>query len=209
MKKLILFIFLGFLFAGCSDDPSTPDPPETPSGLSSVSSDFSSITLVWNPVNTATAYSLYQSADGIADFELVYDGPNTNFSDTDLVYATTYYYKVSATNEGGEGILSQAISSSTQIPDGFDVTGSPSGHVDYPFNYKEEFNSKPSYQSDPIGLMIFASASEDEYENHWIIYDQIEGIVLYYHPDITPYPSPSGWLKRLDNSETAIVLSPK
>lgn len=208
MKNLILFIFLGFLMAGCSDDPSTPDPPETPSGLSSVSSDFSSITLIWNTVNTATAYILYRSADGIADYELVYDGANSNFTDTDLMFATTHYYKVSAQNEGGESMLSQAISTSTQIPDGFDVTGSPSGHVDYPFNYKEDFNGKPSYQSDPIGLMILTPISGD-YQDQWVIYDQIEGIVLYYHPEITPYPSPSGWLKKLDDSETSILLSPK
>jgi len=208
MKNLVLFIFLGFLMVGCSKDPVTPDPPDTPSGLSSVSSDFSSITLIWNNADNATGYDLYRSADGIADFEVVYDGPNTNFVDTDLMYATTYYYKVSAKNEGGESILSQAVSASTQIPAGFTVTGSPSGHVDYPFDYNEDFNGKPRYQSNPIGLLIFTPSAGD-YLDKWVIYDQIEGIVLYYHPDITPYPSPTGWLKKIDNSETDILLSPK
>lgn len=208
MKNLVLFIFLGFLMVGCSKDPETPDPPETPSGLSFVTSDFSGITMIWDVADNATAYSLYRSSDGIADFELVYDGPNTNFMDTDLIYATKYYYKVSAKNDGGEGILSQAVSGTTQIPVGFNVTGSPSSHVDYPYDYDEDFNGKPSYQSTPIGLLIFTPSSGD-YQDKWVIYDQIEGIVIYYHPDDTPYPSPTGWLKKIDNSETDILLTPK
>jgi len=208
MKKLILFIFLGILIVGCSKKDSTPEPPGTPSGLSSVTSDFSSITLIWNTVDKATGYSLYRAVNPSADFEVVYDGPNTNFIDTGLDYATSYYYKVSAKNEGGESSPSQAISSSTEIPNGFTVTGSPSGQVDYPFDYKEVFNSKPSYQSNPIGLMIFTPSSGD-YKDHWVIFDQIESIVLFYHPDITPYPSPTGWLKALDDSQTSILLSPK
>ena len=207
MKHLFFFISISLMLVGCSEDNNTLVKPETPSGLSQTSSDFSSITLEWNASDNAENYSLYRSADGIADFEIIYDGPNTSATDTDLSYATTYYYKISAKNESGESTLSQAVSGSTQIPSGFDITGSPSGRVDYLFNYLDDFNGKPRYQSDPIGLYITTAAS-GYYEGHWILFDQIESYVLYYHPDITDYPQPTGWLDR-DDSETNILLTPK
>ena len=203
MKHLIFFISLSLLLLGCSKDK-----PETPTGFSAVSSDFSTITLLWNVSENADSYSLYRTADIMTDFDIIYDGPNTNFIDTDLNYATTYYYQVSAKNKKGESNLSAALTASTQVPDGFDVTGSSSPNVNYTFNYLDDFNGKPRYQSDPIGLWITTAAS-GEYEGHWIFFDQIEAMVLYYHPDITDYPTPTGWLKELDDSETDIVLSPK
>ncbi len=190
------------MFLGCSKDK-----PATPTGLSQTDSDFSSITFEWNASENADSYSLYRSPDGIADFDIIYEGPNTEYTDIDLVYATTYYYKVSAKNDVGESTLSTTVSGSTQIPNGFDVTGSSSPDVNYPFSYTDDFNGKPSYQSDPIGLMIITAASGD-YEGHWIFFDQIESYDLYYHPDITDYPSPTGWLDR-DDSATSILLSPK
>jgi len=212
MKHLFFFISISLMLVGCSEDNDTLVKPETPSGLSQTSSDFSSITLEWNASDDAENYSLYRSADGIADFEIIYDGPNTSATDTDLSYANTYYYKISAKNESGESTLSQAVSGSTQIPGGFDITGSPDDKwhysVDYPFNYLDDFNGKPRYQSDPIGLWITTMAS-GTWEDLWVIYDQIEGYVIHYHPEITDYPSPTGWLKRLDDGETNILLTPK
>jgi hypothetical protein len=203
MKHVIFFIFLSLILLSCSKDK-----PETPEGLSAVSSDFSSITLIWNVSDNAEDYCLYRSVDLMTDFDIIYDGPNTNFVDDNLNYATTYYYQVSAKNKEGESALSAAVTASTQVPDGFDVTGSSSPNVNYSFNYLDDFNGKPRYQSDPIGLHI-SVASNGEYEGHWMFFDQIEAMVLYYHPDITDYPPATGWLKEYDDSETDIVLSPK
>lgn len=207
MRHLIFFLSISLMLVGCSKEK-----PETPTGLAQTDSDFSSITFTWNASEDAENYSLYRSADGVADFESIYDGPNTSATDTGLSYATTYYYKVSAKNEAGESTHSLTVTGSTAIPSGFVVTGSPDDHyhysVDYPFNYLDEFNGKPRYQSDPIGLLIMTPVS-GEYEDLWVIYDQIESYVLHYHPDITDYPSPTGWLKRRDDGETDIVLTPK
>lgn len=202
MKHLIFFISISFLFVGCSKDK-----PETPTGFSAASSDFSSITLLWDVSENADSYSLYRTADIMTDFDIIYDGPNTNFIDVDLNYATTYYYQVSAKNKQGESALSAAITASTQVPDGFDVTGSSAPDVNYTYSYSDQFNGKPRYASDPYGFWITTAASGD-YENHWIFYDGIEGIVMYYHPDITDYPSATGWLDRADD-DTSIVLSPQ
>ena len=202
MKHLIFFIAISFMFMGCSKDK-----PATPTGLTQTDSDFTSITLSWDACEDADSYTLYQSADGIADFEIIYDGPNTDATDTDLMYATTYYYKVSAKNEVGESTHSLTVTGTTAIPDGFDVTGSTSPDVNYPYSYDDQFNGKPRYVSDPYGFWITTAASGD-YENHWIFYDGIEQYVMYYHPDITDYPPPTGWLDRADD-DTSIVLSPQ
>lgn len=205
MKNLIFLISISFIFMGCSKDK-----PETPGGLSQTGNDLFSITLSWNASEDADSYSLYRSADGIADFEIIYEGPNTDFTDTDLAYVTTYYYKVSAKNEVGESTLSLTISGSTAIPNGFDVTGSTLGapDVDYTYNYAGDSNDgKPYYESDPWGLTI-KTMSSGTFEGHWIFYYEIDNDVLYYHPDITDYPSLTGWL-RYNDSETDIVLDPK
>lgn len=202
MKHLIFFVTISFLFVGCSKDK-----PETPAGLSQTDSDFSSITLTWNASEGADSYSLYRSADGIADFDIIYDGSNTNFVDIGLNYATTYYYKVSATNKAGESTHSLTVTGTTAIPDAFAVTGSSAPDVNYTYSYSDQFNGKPRYASDPYGFWITTAASGD-YEDHWIFYDGIEGIVMYYHPEITDYPSATGWLDRADD-DTSIVLSPQ
>lgn len=202
MRHLIFFLSISLMLMGCSKEK-----PETPRGLAQTDCDLYSITFEWDASEDAENYSLYRSADGIADFESIYDGPKTSATDTDLSYATTYYYKVSAKNKVGESTPSLTVTGSTAIPDGFEVTGSPYGNIDETFNYVEEYNGKPSYHTD-YGILRIITMSSGEWEDHWVIYDNIDSNVLYYHPDITDYPSPTGWLKRYDDSETDIVLSP-
>lgn len=203
MKHLIFFISISFMLMGCSKEK-----PETPTGLSQTSSDFSSITFEWNASEDAEKYSLYRSADGIADYENIYDGPNTSATDTDLSYATTYYYKVSAKNKAGESSYSLTVTGSTAIPNGFDITGSSSPDVNYSFTYEKDVNGKPRYETDPTLLLITTMVSGN-YEDLWVIWYYLDNQVLYYHPDITDYPSPTGWLYASDDSESDLLLSPK
>lgn len=207
MRYLAFFIISLLIIQGCSKD-SDPAAPETPRGLTVINSDLFSISLSWNISDNATEYILYRSESGIADFIVIYEGPDTNFADTELPFATTYYYKVSAKNEGGESIPSMAVSRSTLIPDGFEVTLSPDGNADLTYYYDDDFNGKPRYKSYPvIGMSIFTPSSGN-YKDLWVIFYSIESDVMYYHPDISDYPPSTGWLKSIDNSETNILLTP-
>ena len=53
---------------------------------------------------------------------------------------------------------------------------------------EDEFNSKPQYQSSPIGLSIFFGNS-----NVWLLYYSIEQMTIYQHTDQDDYPPETGW----------------
>lgn len=214
MKHLIVVssIFLMCLLSGCSDSDNDNGTapvaaPTAPSGLTVISEDFTSLTLSWNASNNATGYRLYRSESASGDFTQVYSGASTEFLNTDLSYVSTYYYRVCATNSAGESDPSGTVNGTTETPAGFTVTGSPAGSVDYTFNYVGDFNGKPHYQSDPIGLNIIVPISGDQ-AGEWCINDQIEGINVFYHPTVSNYPSQTGWRSVLGDVETSILLTP-
>jgi hypothetical protein len=200
------------LLWGCSEEDSDSgtnpvDAPDTPTGLAVAGTELTSLTLSWDVVDDATAYKLYRSETELGTYSEVYSGAAAGYLDDDLVYATTYYYQVTASNSGGESDHSAAVNGTTDIPDGFTVTGSPSGHVDYTFDYLDDFNGKPRYQSDPIGLWIVVPTGGDQ-AGLWVFYDQIEGMNLYYHQTASDYPPPTGWRTVLGDTETSILLTP-
>jgi hypothetical protein len=202
------------LCAGCSDSDddnggtNPPAPPETPTGLAVTATGLMNLTLSWDAVDDADEYRLYRAESAAGTYTLVYSGAALEYADIGLDYATPYYYQVGAANDGGEGDRSAAVTGTTDTPTGFEVAGSPGGGVDATYNYHDDFNDKPRYQSVPIGLSIFFPGSGD-FAGHWCIWDMIEGMVLYYHPTATgDYPPPTGWLHHLDDSATSIVLTP-
>ena len=214
MRKKIsaLFVVLIFLLSGCSDSDSdsgtTPASiPDTPTGLAVTGTGLTSLTLSWDTVDDATSYKLYRSQTETGGYSEVYSGAAAGYLDDALVYARTYYYQVSASNSGGESDPSTAVNGTTDIPDGFVVTGSPSGQVDYTFNYLDDFNGHPRYQSDPIGLWIVVPSGGDE-AGLWVFYDQIEGMNLYYTAITPDYPPPTGWYSVYGDTRTYITLTP-
>jgi hypothetical protein len=211
MKSTLVFstVALLLLLAGCSDDDSTTAPttsPSTPSGLAVTDSGLESIALSWDASSGATSYRLYRSATASGDYAQVHSGDLTEFTDTSLAFASTYYYRISAVNAGGESARSDSVSGSTQVPAGFDVSGSPQGAVDYTFDFHQMLNGKPWYQSDPIGLNIMVPSTGD-HAGQWCFHDQIEGVYLYYHPTVSDYPPATGWRANLGDGETTIQLT--
>jgi hypothetical protein len=211
-KIIVSSLVMLLLLWGCSEEDSDSgtnpvDAPDTPTGLAVTGTGLTSLTLSWDVVDDATAYKLYRSETELGSYSEVYSGAAAGYQDDGLVYATTYYYEVSASNSGGESDPSATVNGTTDIPDGFTVTGSPSGAVDYTFNYYDDFNGKPRYQSDPIGLWIVVPTGGDE-AGLWVFYDQIEGMNLYYHQTASDYPPPTGWRTVLGDTETSILLTP-
>lgn len=200
------------LLAGCSDSDNGSAPaltPDAPAGLAVTATGLTSLTLGWNVSSGATSYTLYRALSPSGNYTAVYSGAANGFVDSDLVYATSYDYKVCATNSAGESDPSSVVTGTTDLPSGFIVTNSPSARVDYTFNYLDEFNGHHRYQSDPVGLWIVVPVSGDQ-AGKWIFYDQIEGINLYYNSaaDLSDYPPPTGWSAVLGNTRTMILLTP-
>ena len=205
-------IFLMCLLSGCSDSDSDNgtapvSAPEMPTGLAAVETGLTSLTLSWDICDGATGYKLYRSTSASGTYTEVYSGAAAGFLDSGLGYAETYYYQVSAGNSGGESDPCAAVSGTTDTPAGFTVTGSPSGSVDYTFNYLDVFNGKPRYQSNPIGLWIVVPSGGAQ-SGMWVFYDQIEGNNLYYHTGASDYPASVGWSSVVGGSRTNILLTP-
>jgi hypothetical protein len=198
------------LLSGCSGSDNGTAPvkkPDTPTGLEVSSTGLTSLTLSWDSADRATGYKLYRSTSEDGVYSEVYSGEARDFLDSPLDYAARYYYKVTARNSGGESSRSDAITGTTDTPAGFTVTGSPGGGVDYSFQHNGEFNGHWRYDSDPVGLQIIVPSSGPQ-AGHYCFYDQIEGLNLYYHPTISEYPLPTGWLAVVGGTATSILLTP-
>jgi hypothetical protein len=200
------------LLQACSDSDSDNgtapvQAPGTPPGLAVTNTELTSLTLLWDAADNAEEYILYRSESAAGTYSEVYSGSSTGYVDDDVMYGTTYYYQVSAENSGGESDPSSAVSGTTNVPAGFIVTGSPSGSVDYTFNYVGEYNSMPHYQSDPVGLNIIVAVAGDQ-AGQWVFEDQIEGMNLFYNAAAAEYPPPSGWYAVIGGSRTYILLTP-
>lgn len=88
------------------------------------------INLAWPAVSGATAYNVYRStAAGVAITpanRVATSYPSIVFSDAGLTAATTYYYKVTATNAAGESVGSVEVSATTNAGAGSN-TSAPTG----------------------------------------------------------------------------------
>ena len=89
--------------SGCSDSASaatTPTPvaiPDSPSSISAVAQDFTSISIQWRAVSGATSYEVYKGDVKVATI----DAPTTRHTATGLLPSTEYIYSVKACNESG------------------------------------------------------------------------------------------------------------
>ena len=87
---------------------------ETPTGLTVGDATSSSLTISWDASSEATGYELYHDTTSGGDFSnLLYDGIDTSYTDTDLIAETVYYYKVLAKTAEGSSSLSSEVSGTT------------------------------------------------------------------------------------------------
>lgn len=106
--------------------------PAALAGLTATAQSSSSIKLTWMAVTGATKYYVYRSASATGTFAKVGEATAATYTNTGLTANTTYYYKVSAVNAGGEGVQSAAASAKTLAP-GLPAPGSFSAST---YNYQ-------------------------------------------------------------------------
>jgi len=89
--------------------------PSTPTGVKVTANSTTSITITWLSVPNATGYNIYRSTTSSGSYSNIGTSPTTSYTDNTGSPGTTYYYKVSAYNSGGESSLSDYDYVTTQL----------------------------------------------------------------------------------------------
>jgi fibronectin type 3 domain-containing protein len=87
-----------------------------PTGLSVSAQTVSSLTVNWSPVSGASSYKIYRSAAFDGTYSLIGNSAAASYTDTGLSSGTSYYYKVSAVDNGVESAHSVSVSGTTRLP---------------------------------------------------------------------------------------------
>ncbi len=96
-----------------------PSPPAVPSNLVATAAGTSSIHLTWADNSTnETGFVLMQSSTsgGIFNKLITIPANTTSYTDVGLGSSATYYYKIQATNAGGNSVWSNEASATTNTP---------------------------------------------------------------------------------------------
>ena len=90
-------------------------PPSTPTQVSATPGD-AIVSLTWNAVATATGYNVYRATvpDQWGNAPLATGVAAPPFADHSVHNTTTYYYRVSATNDGGESRRSREVNATPE-----------------------------------------------------------------------------------------------
>lgn len=91
--------------------------PQVPSGIVTGTVTTSSIEILWNPVDGAESYNLYRKGNGENGYAKVGSTESAAYVD-DSIYVTEsgYSYKISAVNEMGESMQSDALTIAVPVP---------------------------------------------------------------------------------------------
>ncbi|MGE3841704.1 MAG: DUF1800 family protein [Vicinamibacterales bacterium] len=95
--------------------PQIPPPAAAPTNLTGTPGN-GRVTLVWDPVATATTYRIYRATAGVWDPKSIGSTTTTTFKNYKLTNGTAYSYKVAARNAGGDGPSSEAITLTPEAP---------------------------------------------------------------------------------------------
>jgi Fibronectin type III domain len=89
--------------------------PASPPTVLAVALSTSSINLTWADVASETGYRVERSADGVSGWLVLTTAGQdvTSYTDAGLQPGTTYYYRVFATNAGGDSASSDVVSAAT------------------------------------------------------------------------------------------------
>lgn len=123
-----------------------PPPPPAPVILT-VTTSYGLVSLTWSTLSTATNYHVKRSGGSGTEI-LIASTTGTNYTDTDVLNGSTYFYVVSASNAGGEGPNSEEVTATVPLPP---VPDPQIGYVDFPAT------ANPQYSSvfHPISSFVF------------------------------------------------------
>jgi fibronectin type 3 domain-containing protein len=154
-------------------------PPAAPANLSATASN-GSVALTWTASANATSYTLFRGTAAGVETQLIQNLTGTQFTDSNVLPGTTYFYKVEAVNGAGPSVLSNetqaAIPGNTQpvgnavvqidaggpavgtfAADEFVSGGSVTGNVGVPIDLSHAQNPAPMavYQTNRYGNFTY------------------------------------------------------
>jgi len=91
-----------------------PPPPPPPPTILSVTTNYETVNLIWSSVTTATNYNVKRSPSSGSETTIA-STTSTNYTNTNVVDGTTYYYVVSASNASGEGSNSVEVTATPPL----------------------------------------------------------------------------------------------
>jgi fibronectin type 3 domain-containing protein len=91
-------------------------PSTAPTSVTAVAQSTSSIKVTWSEASSATSYNVCRATSADGPYASVGTPTTISYIDTGLGESTTYYYKVSAVNDAGEGPQSSYSSATTLEP---------------------------------------------------------------------------------------------
>jgi hypothetical protein len=99
--------------------PGPPAAPSAPTGLSATVVSSSQVNLSWTGSTGATSYNVKRSTTSGGPYVIVANIPaslnQTNYNDVSVTDGTTYYYVVTAVNDGGQSVNSSQVSAATPV----------------------------------------------------------------------------------------------
>lgn len=118
---LVLFTLgLLFILGGCGGNQVSPPPAPTQVQLTQV--DNQTVRVSWQGSDAAVSYNVYRSTSSGTSVESMTPRnaaspvSETQFLDTETVNTTTYYYRITAENEGGQSEPSEEREITTPYP---------------------------------------------------------------------------------------------
>jgi fibronectin type 3 domain-containing protein len=102
------------LLAACVPDPISP-PDTAPTGLVATGGN-AQVTLAWSAASDAKGYTIKRATSPGGGYTVVAAVNALTYTDTTVTNYITYYYVVSAFNDGGEGPNSTAASTTPAVP---------------------------------------------------------------------------------------------
>ncbi|WP_308991145.1 glycosyl hydrolase [Mariniflexile litorale] len=159
--------------------------PDAPADLTGEAVSSSIINLTWSAVSTAEGYDVKRATTVNGVYETVATNlVNTTYEDSGLTDNTTYYYKVSASNSGGESEDSSSIQVNTlelivpiQVSNILLGSGDAQVKLEWDFMYDAQFYIKRSTSASGPFTTI---ATLDLDTTHYTDLTAVNGTTYYY-----------------------------
>jgi fibronectin type 3 domain-containing protein len=139
--------------------------PDAPTGLAATAASSSKINLAWNTVSGANSYAVKRATTTGGPYTTLATGLTaTSFNDTGLTSATTYYYVVTATSNGGESVTSTEASATTsdlRVSLAFDETSGTTANDSAGDGYHATLVNGPVFATGTLGNAVDLDGAND------------------------------------------------
>jgi hypothetical protein len=147
--------------SGSGEETKPAVPSSVPTGVQATALSVDSIKVSWSGVSGISQYYVYASANENGTYGYMGSSTTTTYIIGGLTSGTTYYFKVAAVNDGGEGPLSSPAHATTQT-----VQTGGEGEI-------RIYNDSLSWNITWVGLYDVA-------ENDWVDSESLEDDPLLY-----------------------------